>query len=344
MKRPPTPGPKALLIGAIVLAVACAGVFAWLALRDNGLPEGAALEVNGDAVTVDEMEERMSALHALYGVRVPPSGEERDKFKRDTAKSMAVQILLDEAAAEKEIAVADKVVNDALATLVKQRYPDGGRDAFVQALGQMGASEAQVRDELHQQILVARLFDDVTAGVEVSDDEVRTAFEERRAEISGGERMQLRNIVLTTRADAMSVQAALKQGLPFGDLARRTSIDASTSDRGGSLGLVSRSDLETAYADAAVAAAVGKPFGPVKTSHGWNVGLVERRLPAKPVAFERVAPQLRATLIQEKGVNLWTDWLRELITGAEIEYALEYRPEDPDHVPPLPGPTTSPGS
>jgi peptidyl-prolyl cis-trans isomerase C len=182
-------------------------------------------------------------------------------------------------------------------------------------------------------MMVARLFDDVTKDVSVSDAEVRQAFQARRASLGIGEQRLIRNIVVDTRKDALPVLAALRSGASFAAVAKRSSLDGATRDKGGLLGKVSADQLDKEYAASAFAAAVGQPFGPVHTSHGWNVGLVESAFPARAATFAAVSQQLKTSLQQEKWGAVWTDWLRELLANADVEYAESYRPADQDGVP-----------
>jgi peptidyl-prolyl cis-trans isomerase C len=92
------------------------------------------------------------------------------------------------------------------------------------------------------------------------------------------------------RNAAVPPAQALDAGLPFSDAAARSSLDAATRDMGGSLGTVAGSALAPRYAAAAFGAPVDHTFGTVRTRRGWNVGLVERALPARARDVRRRAP------------------------------------------------------
>jgi peptidyl-prolyl cis-trans isomerase C len=316
----------------VVLALAVAGGTWWVLCGDD-LPEGAAFRLGETEVSADAVDRRVEALQALYGVEVPADAGKRGDFRRDAAKSMAVQLMLTEEAAERDIVIADKEVSDTLRTLVEQRYPDGGREAFVAALGELGATENQVEDEIRDQLLVSRLFDEVVGEVTVDDAELRAEFEERRDELATPLRRSLRNVVVADRAAARRVLQLLRSGEPFPSVARQYSLDASTRDAGGDLGPVARADLEGGYAKEAFRAPVGQVFGPVKTQYGWNVGKVERELPAEPASFARLREPLRQTVLAERSLEVWRDWLAEVISRSEVVYADAFRPDDPDAVP-----------
>lgn len=321
------------LAGVFVLVVATGTAVALT--RGGDLPEGTAFEIDGDNVSVDQLDSRIDALKALYGVEEPTKKEKLDTFRRDAAKSLAVQLMMEDAAEEKDIVIAEKRIADTLDTLIEQRYPDGNRNAFIEALGDLGASETQVRDEIEQQMMVARLFDDVTKGVSVTPDEVKSAFEEHKSDLATPERREIRNIVVQSKRDAGQVLRALRAGASFPDLARQVSIDGSTRKKGGSLGLVAAEQVDSGYAKQAFATRAGRTFGPVKTKHGWNIGQVERIVPGKPAAFADVKKTLHKTLVAEESMKSWRAWLGDLIDDHEVVYADDYRPDDPDAVPTL---------
>lgn len=329
--------PPPIVAGAVVLVVVLlAGVgtaIAWAA----GLPEGVALRVGDRFVTEQQFEKRTNTLRALYGIEPPSEEAELDRFRRDVAKSIAASIVLDRAARDRGIVTSDKSARDMLATFIEQRFPTGGHAAFVQALGTFGASERDVLDEIKLQSATGVLYERVTAGVEVSEDDVRAAYEERAAELVRPEQRRLYNIVVPTRAEADQVAEQARTGTDFTTLVRRHSLDGSTRDAGGDLGLVTADILEKPYADAAFAAAPGEVFGPVQTRNGWNVGKATEVVAAAPLSFEESRDQLRQVLTTEAAARIWRPWVEEQIRSADVEYAARYQPADPGAAPTAPG-------
>lgn len=324
--------PRAALAGAVAFALLLALVTAYLA-REPQVPDGTVAVVGEQEISTKQLDRRVEALKALYGLEEPSGTKAQDGFRRDAAKSAVVALLIEQAAEDRGIEVTDKEVDTILAKLIRERYPDGGQAAFVEALGVMGANESQVRDELRQQAIVAALFDDVTAGVEVTDDQVRTAYDDRRAELATPERRQLLNIVVETRAEADTVLGLLRRGRPFAQVAGTYSIDSATRSEGGLLGTASRKDLEGAYGDAAFGAEAGALFGPVKTETGWHVGQVRKIVAATPVTFAEVEASLRSTLETEDALARWRSFLEDLLTDADVRYHADYLPEDPASLP-----------
>lgn len=317
---------------AVVISLALAAGTAYL-IRGQSLPDGDVAKVGDVTITVEQLEQRIDALKALYGLEEPTGGKAADTFKRDAAKSAVVSLLIETEAQERGIVVTDKQVDTILAKLIKERYPDGGQRAFVEALGTMGASEEQVRDELHQQAVVADLFDDVTADVEVSDDEVKAAFEDRKEALATPERRSLLNIVVETRAQAQAVLRLLREGESFASVARTYSIDSATKAQGGRLGVATRAELDDLYGKVAFAAPDGGLFGPVQTSTGWHVGKVADVTAPVPATFAGIEDQLKQTLETERAVAEWRSFLEELIEESDVQYHPDFRPKSPTSLP-----------
>lgn len=333
-----------LAVALLLLAAAVAGVVLWSPWRAE-LPEDAAFRAYGSVVSELEVQRRTEVLRALYGVQVPEDPDLLDRFRRDTAKAMAVSLVLDRAVEDAGIDVADKAVSDALDRFLAQRYPQGGRAAYVQALAAQGVGEKDVLAEIRRQLQIARLFEDVTADVEVTDQELRALFEDDPALYAVPERRRLRHVVVADEAAAQAVLRSLRDGGDFAAVARQSSLDGSTKDQGGDLGTVSATELDPAFGQAAFAVASGQLFGPVQTPLGWHVGRVDAVVPGEPTTFEQVRDQLREQQVTERRVALWRDFVAREVRDADVVYAAAYRPADPlpdVGAPPSPGPGTTP--
>lgn len=335
--RLPTGRRGRALTAALLVALLGLGAGGYFWYQHTALPDDAAFRVGDQVVTVDQLNTKVETLRALYGVQVPREPGKLAAFRKDTAKAAAVGIILDRAARAERVVVADKVAREALAAFTAQQFGEGeqARESFIQSLGAVGTSEAAVLSEIKRQLTVNKLFNEVTAKVSVSDGEVTRAFARRRAQLGTPERRTIANIVVADQDQARQLLRQLDEGAPFAALARANSLDRSTSDQGGSLGELSRGDLEPGYGKAAFTAQRGAPFGPVRTRFGWNVGRVTGIKAAVPAELTKVKDSLAKQLELEKATKLWRSWLSRRIREADVEYADEYRPADPDAAPPV---------
>lgn len=315
----------------LVTGVAAAGWYAWD--RSRQLPEDAVLRYGEKVVTERELRARVDVLGALYGVVRPEEAEKAADFDRLAAKSYAVSLVIDQAAADRGIEIGGKEARDRLDALIEDQM-SGGRPAFVQFLEDSRISEGDVLEEVSRQLLTARLIEEVTKDVEeVGEDEVRAAFRDNRDDFVVPETRKIGNIVVADRGEAVKVRRLAGQGRNFAALARTFSRDESTRDKGGLLGTLARSQLEADFAQAAFAATPGEVFGPVQTRFGWNVGQVVAVGAARPLAYADVKAELRTQLQNERRLETWRGFLGDLLASADVEYAGAYEPPDPEAPP-----------
>ena len=338
------PSKLPLIAVAMVALLAGAGTAFALSNRGGGCPaKGDALKVEGTKVSEAEFTRRLDLLRALYDVRPPTDEAKVAAFRGDAAKGMAVAILVSHDVTERNLQAADKVVRDRLDGFIAQRYPQGGRDQFIQALGNFGVSEADVLAEFRRILETQSLFRAVVADVKIGEDQISKAFEDRKAQLAVPEKRQLRHLVVKTEDEAKKAVTRINGPETFEGVAKDVSLDASTKDKGGELGSVSRAQLDPTFGAAAFEAAEGETFGPVQTKNGWHVGLVEDVVAGHPVTLEEVHDSLRDTLVAEASLTKWRGYLADRIRTAEACYAKGNRPADPKAPPPdLTTPTTGP--
>jgi peptidyl-prolyl cis-trans isomerase C len=338
------PSKLALVAIALVALVAGAGTAFALSNRGGGCPaKGDALKVEGTKVSDAEFGRRLELLRALYDVRPPTDAAKLAAFRGDAAKGMAVAILVAHDVTKRNLQAADKVVRDRLDGFIAQRYPQGGRTQFIQALGNYGVSEDDVLAEFRRIIDTQALFKAVVADVKVEEDQISKTFEDRKAQLAVPEKRQLRHLVVKTEDEAKKALNRITGPETFEGVAKDVTLDTSTKDQGGELGTVSKAQLDPTFGAAAFGADKGATFGPVQTKNGWHVGLVEDVMPGHPVTLGEVHDSLRDTLVAEASLNRWRGYLADRIRSAEACYAKGNRPADPKAPPPdLTTPTSTP--
>lgn len=327
---------------AVVLAlVVVLGGIAQLVVHElTTLPAGIVLQVGERSVSEADFRQRIDLLAGLYGAQPPQDLAGQERFERDAAQAVAASMVLDDVARERNVVVPEPVAQQALDAIIAQKFAQGGRQAFAQALGTLGVSEADVLAEIRRQLTTARLFDQITATAPpVTDPDLAQAYEQRRAQFVVPEKRHLRNLVVDSPDKAQQALAQIRGGADFGAVATAASMDRSTAQAGGDLGTLGRDQVEGPIADAAFGAAPnGGLYGPVQGQHGWNVGQVLEVTPPQQLSLDQVRDPLRGQLDDERRLGLWRPWLADQLRGADITYADRYRPADPNAVPAGMGP------
>lgn len=334
------------LTAAAMVPVVTVGLLLVIVPRLTGLPDGVALRVGHTDLTEPQLKSRIEAISALYGLGPPAVEPARSEFTRELARTVAMTVVVDQAADERGVVISDKTAQESADQLIAQRFGPDGRGQFATLLGQVGASMQNVLDEIKRQQRFAQLYQQVTAEIpDATPEDARVEYDRRRAEMVMPEKRQLANIVVDTQKEADTVVQRARAGTPFAALAREMSTDPTTRDAGGDLGAVARQDLEDDYAKVAFTTPIGQVFGPVRSEVGWNVGqVVAVAQPEVPLSFEQMQGPLRNTLRANRKAAVWKEWLTGRFRDAHPAYAPAYEPPRPDEVPSAePEPTAPPG-
>ena len=177
--------------------------------------------------------------------------------------------------------------------------------------------------EFRMRMLAQAAMHELVKDIEPTEDDARKFYDEHQEQFMQPERVHARHILLSddvTSADTMAkVQADLKAGVSFDEIAKAVSTCPS-APQGGDLGEFQRGQMVPDFEAAAFALAEpGDVSEPVKTQFGWHIIKLERRIPAAPVPFEQVRPQIMQQLENEK--------ISELLQGKAEELRKAYMVE-----------------
>jgi peptidyl-prolyl cis-trans isomerase SurA len=306
-------------------------VLALLAATPGDVVDRVAATVDGEVVTLSEIEERAGAEHER--ALLLPAGKERDEAVRAALRRafdvIVAERLLAKQAQELRLEVTEQQVDAALADIrARNRFSDDDLD---RALAEQGLDRptfrAQVRRELETyQVLQAR----VRGRVKVSDDDLRNYYQTHPQEFGGEEELHVRHIFLPLPEDASppeeskaraageKVLQRLKTGEDFAKVAREVSKGPSAED-GGDLGWLRRGTIQKTLEDAAFALRDGQISGLVRAGSGLHVFKVEARRRGGERSFEDVKEEIRGRLMDEQVGLTRQQYIDELRRAAAIE-------------------------
>lgn len=160
----------------------------------------------------------------------------------------------------------------------------------------------------------------------ISDEDVRTRYDEEIAATPPENEIRARHILLETEEDARAVIEELEAGADFAELAAERSTGP-TGPRGGDLGYFTRGRMVPAFDEAAFSLEPGSyTTEPVQTEFGWHVIKLEDRRPVQPPPFEQVEAQVRSVLLRERYFELLESLREEAsveITDPELQGAYD---------------------
>ena len=297
---------------------AAAAVFAVFALTpaQAEVVEKVVAVVNNRIVTLSELDQE------LKEVVVNPEAE---VDVREVLDAMIDRILLDQQAAARKISVSDEEVR----AIVKSQQEAFNLDeeAIAEELKKQNLTEELFYRQWKYQILSRRLLDLVTQGsIAVTDEEIEKYHREHYAEEGGtyGTQTKIAHILINKETEnalskAREVLELAKSGEPFGELARKHSMDESSARSGGLLGYFVKGDLVPEIENAVERTEVNGIAGPVESSRGYHIVKVLERTEEGESSVSRYRYRIKNQIYMEKVERFITSWLEDTKKNSYIE-------------------------
>jgi peptidyl-prolyl cis-trans isomerase D len=143
----------------------------------------------------------------------------------------------------------------------------------------------------------------------VTDDELHAAYDKARNRLELPEKRHAHHILITGKDDAAAlaqaqqVEAQLKAGKDFGELAKQYSQDPGSAKNGGDLGWADRAAFVKPFADALFSMKPGEVSAPVKTQFGYHIIRLDEIQPGKTKSFDEARPDLEAQLRRDHATD-----------------------------------------
>ncbi len=317
---------KVIVAALAVILIAGAGAGAWV--LTTGARRGAAVaaRVNGDVIYWSQVDAEVARAAAQFGL--DPNNKEFDKQRAEITKTVVDQLitqqLIMQEARRRNLVASDKDV-DAQIETIRKRFPN--ETDFTSALARNGLTLTALRELIRIQLSQRQVADTVAQGT-VTDEEVRKQFDSNRSAYDKPAQIKVSHILFRitekgqesiAAAKAKIAQAKLTDGAKFEDIAKQSSEDPGSAERGGDLGFVSKGTLVKEFEEAAWALKPGETSGPVRTQYGLHIIRVYEVKPAEQAQFDKVKGEIRQQLLTSKREKAFEAWLEEQRKAAKIE-------------------------
>jgi peptidyl-prolyl cis-trans isomerase D len=144
---------------------------------------------------------------------------------------------------------------------------------------------------------VAITPEDIGKWSEVSDEDARKLFEQRRGKLGTPEQRQISQIVFPNAEEALAARNRIASGMSFDDLAKERGLNPSDVD----LGLIAKSAIiDPAIADAAFSLPSGEVSQPVQGRFGIALVKIGKIEPGSEPSYESVASNLKKEIATER--------------------------------------------
>jgi peptidyl-prolyl cis-trans isomerase D len=163
---------------------------------------------------------------------------------------------------------------------------------------------------------------------QVSDAEIQAYYSKNSDQFKVPQQVKTRHILITVAkgADAATENAAkakaqdilkqLQSGAKFADLAKKYSDDPGSKDQGGELPMMPTSNLDPAYAKAAMALSPGQTSGLVRSQFGYHVIQLEAKDAAHTKPLAEVHDSIVAALESQKAASAAQNYANQLVAEA----------------------------
>ncbi len=200
-----------------------------------------------------------------------------------------------------QLAAAGKPVTPEMEPQLKEELI--AREVFMQEAQKQGLEKSDEfknqMDLARQAILIRALFEAERKKDPVSDAEIKAAYDKFVASNSGKE-YKARHILVETEDQAKKIEADLKKGSKFEDLAKKQSKDPGSGAKGGDLDWANPSSFVPEFSEGLIKLKKGETSPPIKSQFGWHVIRLDDVREAKMPKLEEIKPQIAQQLQQQK--------------------------------------------
>lgn len=287
-----------------------------------------AAVVNGTKIPESQISSELRRVIAnpqFQSVFRGPQGEQnRADARREILTRLIKEQVIIDAAATLGVRASSEEIERRIGEL-RRAYPS--EEAFEADLARENIELEEVRSFLRKQVLLEAVQRDVGKDVKVSDEEIASYYEARKAEFEGQiraahilvcEQLDRRTRQCTlTQADedlAKSLTTRARAGEDFAALAARYSQDPGTAGSGGDLGWFGRNAFVPAFEEAAFALQPGQISDPVRTQFGFHV----IRLAAKGRTLEDARKEIVEQLARPLRQEAFGIWLADAVRRGRI--------------------------
>ncbi len=242
-------------------------------------------------------------------------GTDMEVIRFQALEALVGNVLLTQEISNRNIQASRAEIDAELAEIKAQFETE---EQFQQQLEWMGIDENYLRRAIEQDIQMDKLRADVAGDIEVTDEEIRDAYEQVKAS---------HILIRPQGTDEQAWEAAERHARElydevtpetFADFARAYSEDPGSAQEDGSVGFISRGDTVQPFEDAAFSMAVDEISEPVRSDFGYHIIMVTERKDAAGEEFEAERAAIAERIRQQRGQAVLVEWFDELRDDANV--------------------------
>jgi peptidyl-prolyl cis-trans isomerase C len=172
----------------------------------------------------------------------------------------------------------------------------------------------------------------VVTGVVVSEEEMKKFYQEHEKDFAIPDQIKVRHILFDAtkesspeqkekaRAKAEGILQRLKKGEDFAALAKETSEDQNSAQKGGELGVITRGKTNSdEFEKIAFSLKTGELSSAVTTTYGFHIIRVDEKVEARTARYDEVKDFIQKTLKQEQEQKKARDFIETASKDSGLE-------------------------
>jgi foldase protein PrsA len=233
-----------------------------------------------------------------------------------TLDSMITEELINQEGKKAGVTITEDDITNEIQS-IKSTY--ASEDEFNQALTNYGMTQDDLKKSMKSQVMLKKIL---TPQVTVTDDEIKKYYDENLESLKVPAQVQISHIAVATKEAADALLAKLKSGGDFVALAKESSIDTATKDKGGDLGFISAGQVDPVIEAAAFSLQKGGLSDVIQTSTGYAIiKVTDQKAASTPTLADKTAT-IKQTLTDQKLSTLSQTWVEQKKSEAKIENTL----------------------
>ncbi len=162
------------------------------------------------------------------------------------------------------------------------------------------------------------LTDQVLSKADISQDEIKTYYNNNLKDFLLPERIHLYEIVVPTEEEAKNILERIRSGEDFSEIARKESI-SNSKEKAGDLGMISRGQLAPQIEEALFSMKPNEIFGKfVQTEQGYHIIKTGEKQASHLQTLEEAAPTIKQILINQKRSQLLKTYINQIKNESKI--------------------------
>ena len=172
------------------------------------------------------------------------------------------------------------------------------------------------KEKLLKSHMIAKFMQSVT----VSDDEVKTFYDENPKQFIAPDSIRASHILLPSEQQAIDILKEIKDGVKTFEQAAKDYSICPSREKGGDLGYFSKGKMVPQFEEAAFAMKVGEiSEKPVKTDFGWHIIKVTDSKTSETIPYDIVKESARQFLLGQKQNRAFLNRVDELKKEYNVE-------------------------